>query len=120
MELPVAAVAGPVLVIARSTDLAATVTEVLADAVLLAGFGSGSLPLTVAVLVMLRVVAGAVALIVTEALAPLASEPTAQVTVPEALVQPGLADTKVTPAGRVSVTVAPVLASGPLLVTFRV
>src|SRR6266446_6601133 len=96
------AVAGPVLVTARSVE---AITEVVADAVLLAALGSGSLPLTVAVLVMLPGVAGAVALIVTEALAPLASEPTAQVTVPEALVQPGLAETKVTPAGRVSVTV---------------
>src|SRR5437016_536795 len=117
MGLLTVAVAGPVLVTPRSAE---AITEVVADAVLLAGFGSASLPLTVAVLVMLPPAAGAVALIVTEAVAPLASEPTAQVTVPEALVQPGLAETKVTPAGRVSVTVEPVLASGPLLATFRV
>src|SRR3977135_3663068 len=112
MGPPVVAVAGPVLGIARSTGCAAVGTEGVADAVLLAGVGSGSLPLTVAVFVMLPAVAGAVALIVIVALAPEAREPTAQFTVPEALVQPELAETKVTPAGRVSVTVEPVLASG--------
>src|SRR5256885_13060977 len=123
MGPPVAAVAGPVLVIARSTDLAATLTVVDADAVLLAGVGSGSLPPMVAVLVMVPAVAGAVALIVIVALAPEASEPTAQVTVPEALVQVPwveVADVKPTPEGRVSVTVAPVAASGPLFFAVRV
>src|SRR5579864_8712549 len=117
MGLLTVAVAGPVLVIARSAE---AITWVVADAVLLAAFGSGSLPLTVAVLVMVPAVAGAVALIVKVALAPEASEPTLQVTVPEALVQPELAELKVTPDGRVSVTVEPVLALGPLLVTFSV
>src|SRR6266516_7288097 len=117
MGLLTVAVVGPVLVLARSAE---AITEVVADAVLLAAFGSGSLPPMVAVLVMVPAVAGAVALIVIAALAPEASEPTAQVTVPEALVQPELADTKVTPAGRVSVTTTPVAALGPLLVAFRV
>src|SRR5438105_2899154 len=117
MGLPAVAVAGPVLVTPRSAEAS---TEVVADAVLLAGFGSGSLPLTVAGFVMLPAVVGAVALIVTEALAPLASEPTDQVTVPDALAILEVAETKVAPAGRVSVTVEPVLASGPLLATFRV
>ena len=120
MGLPVVAVAGPVLVMARSTDLAAALTWVDADAVLLAATGSGSLPPTVAELVMVPGVAGAVTLMVIVALAPEASEPTAQVTVPEALVQPELAELKVTPEGRVSVTVEPVLASGPLFLTVRV
>ena len=115
--VPVVAVAGPVLVMARSVE---AMTEVVADAVLLAAFGSASLPLTVAVFVMLPPFAGAVALIVIEALAPEASEPTLQVTVPEALVQPELADTKVTPAGRVSVTTTPVAALGPLFFAVRV
>jgi hypothetical protein len=115
--VPTVADAGPVLVMARSAE---AITWVVADAVLLAAFGSGSLPPTVALLVMVPGVAGAVALIVTVALAPEASEPTLQVTVPEALVQPELADTKVTPAGRVSVTVEPELALGPLFLTVRV
>src|SRR5438132_675283 len=102
---------------ARSVE---AMTEVVADAVLLAAFGSGSLPLTVAVLVMVPAVAGAVALIVNVALAPEASEPALQVTVPEALVQPELADTKVTPAGRVSVTMTPVAALGPLFLAVTV
>src|SRR5437762_12195001 len=87
MGPPVVAVAGPVLVAARSTDLAAALTWVDADAVLLAGLGSGSLPPILAVLTMVPAVAGAVALMVIVALAPEASEPTPQVTVPEALVQ---------------------------------
>ena len=42
------------------------------------------------------------------------------VTVPVANAQPGLALAKVTPAGSVSVTCAPLLAAGPLFVTFSV
>src|SRR5438270_8453154 len=117
MGPPVVAVAGPVLVTARSTDLAAALTWLASDAELLAEFGSGSLPLIVAVLTMVPAVAGAVALIVIVALAPDASEPTPEVSVPEALVQVPwveVADVKPTPEGRVSVTVAPVAASGPL------
>src|ERR1700730_235421 len=124
MGLPPVTVAGPVLVIAMSSDLAVTtVTWVVKVAVLLAVLGSASLAPTVAELVMGPAVAGAVALMVIMALAPLASEPMLQVTVPEALVQvPGeeLAETKLTPAGRVSVTVAPVAGSGPLFVAVRV
>src|SRR5947208_390013 len=120
MGLLTVAVAGPLLVMARSAE---AITVVDADAVLLALFGSGSLPPMVAVLVMVPAVAGAVALIVIVALAPEASEPTAQVTVPEALVQVPwveVADVKPTPEGRVSVTVAPVAASGPLFFAVRV
>src|SRR5438876_114682 len=43
-----------------------------------------------------------------------------QVTVPAALVQPALAETKLTWAGRTSVTVPPLEAEGPVLVTVRV
>src|SRR5947208_1315755 len=60
MGPPVVAVAGPVLVITRSTDLAAALTWVDADAVLLAGLGSGSLPPIVAVLTMVPAVVGSV------------------------------------------------------------
>src|ERR1700716_3476197 len=115
------AVAGPVLVTCRSAEGA--VTTVAADDVLLPGVGSASLPVMVAVLVMGPAVAGAVALIVIVALAPDASEPTVQTTVLPVTVQVPwveVAVTEVTPAGRVSVTVAPVAGSGPLLVAFTV
>src|SRR5205809_664114 len=114
MGLLTVAVTGPVLVIDRSAEATMVVD---ADAVLLAVFESGSLPLTVAVLVMVPAVAGAVALMVIVALAPEARLPTEQVTVPEALVQvPWLedAETKLTPLGRVSLTVTPVAGDGPL------
>src|SRR5260370_173755 len=107
---------GTVLVVDRSGE--ATMV-VVADAVLLAGFGSASLPFTDAVLVMVPAVAGAVALMVIVALAPEARLPTEQVTVPEALVQvPWLedAETKVTPLGGASVTVTPVAGGGGLVV----
>src|SRR2546423_1428796 len=118
MGLLTVAVVGPVLVMARSAE---AVTGVVADAVFLVVRGPPRSPPFAAALVLGSAVAGAVALIVIVALAPEASEPTAQVTVPEALVQvPGVEDTKVTPAGRVSVTTTPVAALGPLLVAFRV
>src|SRR2546429_435810 len=120
MGLPAAAGGGAGLVRARSAEAVACLE---ANAVLLAGVGSAWLPSTVAVLVMVPAVAGAVALIVIVALAPEASEPTAQVAVHEALVQVPwveVADVKPTPESRVSVTVAPVAASGPLFFAVRV
>src|SRR6267142_483892 len=96
MGPPTVTVVGPVLVTERSV--------VRDDAELLAGVGSASLPETVAVLLIVPAVAGAVALMVNVALAPLARLPAVQVTVPETLVQPEVADTKVAPAGRVSTT----------------
>src|SRR5438552_524272 len=120
MGLAAVAVAGPVLVIARSVE---SVTEVVGDAVVVAGDGSGAVPRIVAVLGMVPAVAGAVALMVIVALAPDASEPALQVTVAEALVQVPwveVAEPKPTPEGRVSVTVAPVAASGPLFLAVRV
>src|SRR6266480_2807393 len=123
MGPPAVAVAGPVLVMPRSVEaVVTTLTSVLAEAELSAGFGSVSLPLIVAVFMSLPAVAGAVALIVIVAAAALAREPTSQVTVPEALVQvpwEEVAETKPTPAGRVSLTVTPVAPSGPLLVAVR-
>ena len=59
-------------------------------------------------------------MIVSVAVAPEARLPMLQVTVPEALVQPEEADTKVTPPGRVSVTTTPVASDGPLLVAVSV
>src|SRR2546423_586746 len=92
----------------RSADPpVAPTTCVVADAELLAALGSGSVALTVALLVMEPAVAGVVALIVIVALAPDASEPTLHVTVLPVMVQPELAEGEVTPAGRVSVTTTP-------------
>src|ERR1700730_13866128 len=101
--LLVLAVAGAVLVIDRSADTG-VLTVVDAEAVLLAVFGSGWSAFTVAVFVIVPAVAGVVTLMVNVALAPLARLATVQVTVPAEFVHPVLAETKVTPAGRVAVT----------------
>src|SRR5258708_4856276 len=101
------------------TTLVGSDTVVVADAVLLAAFGSGSLPVTVAVLVMVPSAVGDTSVVIA-ALAPEGRVPTLQVTVPEALVQPELHEPQVAPAGRVSVTAKPVAELGPLLVTLRV
>src|SRR5438552_9975142 len=117
MGPPVVAVAGPVLLMARSAASAASPLSLHDALPILAAFGSGSLPPMVAVLVMVPAAAGAVALIVIVALAPEASEPTAQVERQGARVQVRrevMADVEPRPEGRVSVTVAPVAASGPL------
>src|SRR5438046_2929019 len=123
MGPPAVAVAGPVLVMPRSVEaVVTTLTSVLAEAELSAGFGSASLPLIVAVFMTLPAVAGAVALIVIVAAA-VAREPTSQVTVAEALVQvpcEEVAETKPTPAGRVSLSLPTLRASGLLLVAVRV
>ena len=62
-------------------------------------------------------VAAAVITTDTEAEAPDASAPRAQVTVPAALVQPAEAEEKPTPAGRTSTSVTPVAVAGPSLRT---
>jgi hypothetical protein len=113
-------VAGAVSLTARSAPVVAE-TTMLADAELLAGFGSAWLAPTVAVLVTVPDW-GAVATMVTVAAAPLASEPTAQATVvvPAQVPWEELEETKVSPAGRVSVTPTPVAVDGPLLVATRV
>src|SRR5205807_2369298 len=107
-----------VLAITRS---AAGLTVVLAVAVLLSGFGSASVPLTLAVLVSVPAAVGWTT-IVTVALAPLARFPRLHVTVlvPEQLPWPAEADTKVTPLGSVSLTVTPVAPEGPLLMAVSV
>src|SRR5260370_21354172 len=114
MGLLVVAVTGPVLVVDRWAE--ATIV-VVADAVLLAVFGSGSLPLTVAVLVMVPAVAGAVALMVNVALAPEARLPTVQVTVPAVFVHPVLAETNVTPAGTGAANVRTLAGLGSLMLS---
>src|SRR5215470_13069436 len=80
---------------------------------------SSGVPVIDAVLVNVSVavvlLAGTETVIVIVAeLLPAASVPTLQVTVPELLVQPALADTNVTPAGSVSETVTPVAAVFPV------
>ena len=98
---------------------------VLSVAVLFAMSESGSLAVTRAVLVIVPVVEeSTVTTMVTVAVLPLAMSPKLQVTMPSASLQGppwlGLADTKVTPAGKVSVTITPVASEGPVLPIERV
>ena len=100
------------MVIDRS---AAGSTVVVGAGGVVAGTGSAVVAETVAWLV---IVPGAErrTLISTVALAPLASVPSAQVTVPldsEQVPCEGVAESNVTPAGSVSVTVTPVALEGP-------
>jgi hypothetical protein len=96
-------------------------TVVVAVAVLLAVLGSFSVAVMVAVLVIVPATVG-VTTSVTVIVPPLAIPPRLQVTVPLTWLQVpwlGVADTKVTPAGRVSVRVTPVALLGPALLTVR-
>src|SRR5712692_5613831 len=109
------------------TAMSATgVTVVVTEAELLAGLGSGSVALTLAVLVMEGAAAACgVTTMVAVALfnAMLGRAPTLHVTVPAACEQEpwlALAEKKVTPAGRVSVMVMLVAPPGPLLVAMSV
>jgi hypothetical protein len=88
------------------------------ESLLLLVFGSDWLPVTLAVLVFVPALVG-VTTIVTVAEAPLARLPRLQVTmlVPLQLPWLGVADTKATPVGNVSVIVTPVAVAGPLLLT---
>ena len=97
------------------------VTLVLAVLLLLVLTGSAVALLTVAVLLTLVVVAttGAVATMVTVALAALARVPRLQVTVPALWVQGAVAETKLVPAGRVSVMTTLLALSGPALLMLR-
>ena len=88
-------------------------------ATLLARFGSVSFAFTLAVLVIVPVDLG-VTTIVTLNTAATGNEPKSHIMVPPALPQVpcvGVAETKVTPGGRVSVMLIPVAAEGPPLVT---
>src|SRR5438552_487820 len=97
-----------------------TPTEVVADAVLLAGFGSASLPLAVALLWRVRAGVGRVAWLERAGEARLSRVPLHDALPTAEFVHPVLAETKVTPAGRVSVTTTPVAGDGPLLVAVTV
>src|SRR5437870_4865364 len=120
MSVPAVAVAGPVLLIDRS---ATRLTVVVAVAVLLAGLSSsGCAAVTTAVLVIAPDVAGLMcAPMVKVALAPDASAPKEHVTTFGAVwLHPDDALANVVPAGSVSVTVPPLDAEGPLLVTVTI
>jgi hypothetical protein len=118
---PATTVAGPVLLIARSAE---AVTVVVAVAVLFAGFGSAVVEATLAVLLKLPAWFGALTVtVITGAVAPAASA--ARVHVTDTLPvfehdQPvPVADTNVTPAGSVSVTVRFAASDGPAFDTVR-
>ena len=111
--------AGPLLPTARS-DTGATVVRT-GGVRLFVEVGSGvGLP-TLAVLVRLAPLAGAVTVSVRLVLAPTARLPrSAQMTCPPINTPPALALTNVTLAGRLSVTVTLLAAVGPRLVTLMV
>jgi hypothetical protein len=97
-------------------------TVVLSLSLLFAVLGSVSLALTVAVFVIVPPAFGTTWIVIV-ADPPLESEPSVQETVPaenEQLPWLAVAETKVTPLGRVSVTVTFVAVDGPALVTVRV
>jgi hypothetical protein len=108
------------LVTDRSAE---AVTLVLALAVLLALLKSFSVAVTLALLVMTPPDVGAVTVMVTVADPALAIAPRLQVTVPALWLQVpwvAVADTKITPLGRVSVRVTPLAPLGPALLTLTV
>lgn len=101
-----------------------SLTPVVCEAVLFAGFVSVSVVVTEAELVIEAVTLELTpTTIVMVALAPTFNVPSAPVIVPAALVAVpwlALADTNVKPAGKTSVTVTFVALDGPLLVTVNV
>ena len=110
------------LITARS---ATPTTVVVMETVLLAESGSVSSEVTATVLVAVpSAAAWGTTTITTEAVASRTSSPRLQVTVPlsseQALPWEGVAEVKVTLAGRVSVTTVPEASEGPLLVTLMV
>ena len=95
---------------------------VMVLAALFEGFGSASLAVTLAVLVIMPAVLGIIVMEMV-ALEPLPKVPMAQVTIPLRFVQSpwlGIADWKVTLLGNTSVTTALVAANGPKLVMVTV
>src|SRR5712691_7407343 len=107
MSVPAVAVAGAVFVIARSATRWAVVVAV--EALLVALVSSPAfVAVTVAVFMIGPVAAGLMCTTMLRIwLAPGARVLTVQLTVPAVLVQPALAETKLTCAGRMSVTVPP-------------
>src|SRR5216110_2004472 len=119
MSVPDVAVAGALLAIARSAIRWAVV--VATDELLVALASSVRLvAVTVAVLAIGPVAAGLMCTTIVKVWVALAaSVPKLQVTVPAVVVQPALAETKLTWTGSTSVTVPPLEVEGPLLVTVR-
>src|SRR5262249_10074058 len=118
---PATTVAGPDLVIARSAE---AVTVVVTVAVLLPAFGSAVVEATLTVLLRLPAWFGAVTVTVMPGRVPrVASAPLVHVThtlpVFEQAQPVPVADTNVTPAGRVSVTVRLAASDGPSFDTVR-
>ena len=102
------------LVMERSAEV---FTVVVSVAELLPGVGSDWLPLTVAVFDRSAVLEWfTVTVSVRDVLAPLASAPIDQVTVPAASEPPPEAETKLVPAGIGSEMLTPVASEGPLFV----
>src|SRR5947208_328438 len=120
MSVPADAVAGAVLAIERSATRWAVV--VAADELLPALVSSAGLEAaTVAVLAIDPVAVGLMCTTMFPYSALFRSRvPKLQVTVPAVVVHPALAETKLTWAGSTSVTVPPLEAEGPLMVTVRV
>src|SRR5438132_516663 len=121
MSVPAAAIAGPLLVSARS---ATRCTIVVAVAMLFAPLVSSPALVAVTVAVLVRVRAAPVpysTLFRSVRLAPAASVPNGHVTTFGAVwLHPDDAPANVVPAGSVSVTVPPLDTEGPLLVTVTV
>src|SRR5438477_446739 len=120
MSVPDVAVAGAVLAIERSATRWALVVAV--DELLPVLVSSVALAaVTVAVLAMGPVLVELMCTTMVKVWVALgASVPKLQVTVLAVLAQPALAEPKLTWAGSTSVTVPPLEADGPLLVTMRV
>src|SRR5262245_13815126 len=113
---------GVEVTVKKHTASLGTTTVVVTKAVSLPELVSGSLPFTVAVLVMLPAVFG-VTTIVIVVLLDWARPARLQVTTPPAWLQvgePGVTETKETPGGSASVTREPLETLGPLLVTVSV
>src|SRR5712664_2435466 len=121
MSVPEVAVAGAAFTIARSATRWAVVVAV--EALLVAIVSSVRLvAVTVAVLLIGPVAAGLICTTIVKIWVATGDRaPNVHVTVPAALVQPTLAETKLTcSGGSTSVTVPPLEVEGPLLVTVRV
>src|SRR5438067_1178150 len=120
MSVPDVAVAGALLAIERSATRWAVVVAMVGRLPAMVS-SAGLEAATVAVLAIGPVAAGLMCTTIVKSWVALgASVPKLQVTVLAVLAQPALAETKLTWVGSTSVTVPPLEADGPLLVTMRV
>src|SRR5437763_1445068 len=119
MSVPDVAVTGALLAIARSAIRWAVVVAI-AELLDRKGVVEGKGAATVGVLAIGPVAAGLMCTTIVKGwVASAARVPKLQVTVPAVVVQPALAETKLTWAGSTSVTVPPLEVEGRLLVTVR-